>query len=476
MINYSIPIGGLNIKGRSLYASPAIGLKNTISHSTLKIGNGSIGTKITSVVTEEKKTSQLSLSFADSLMKNLTVANKLLEDEKKRSEEEKEALVKSVAETAEQVKKTFGYAEANRFMALVLTSTETGFSEDRLASAVTEFLNSVKSKALSAMSSPAANKKESGNADKLLKDLDGFVDFLNEGAVGAEDSLSLASAMNVYYGRGKAELEDKKFFTDDLRFITRRELADEEAKNKAAALAAFVITKEEVGAEVIDAAVNYLSTTVASEQAAKILEDLKEDDDIFDAVDEVRSILLREDENVAASAAPAEEKSGADVVLGAAVKGAAKSSLFNQFLESYFLQEVNKTIQKNDEVGARFTKVASQKLGVEYSFGTVGISSWPGLIGAQGVGVSFSIGFEREFSISVDKDNKIETKFTQSVKFEASFKTSSLVTVGTSGVFAAAHYLTLAKNLESRYTSARVASNNPTPANLRSSYLLSTVI
>jgi hypothetical protein len=484
MISSPIQIGGLYVKGKSLYTQANVGVKGTLSHTTLKIGNGSISTKVTSVATEEAKTNYLSLSFADSLIKNLTIANNLLEEEKKRAEEDKKKLANSLVETAEEVRKVFGYAEANRFMATVITATETGFSEDRLAGAVTDFLNSVKGKAFGTMTKSGVTDAESATADQTLGKLSSFLVFLNNGSAEGKNSTSLASAMNIFFGREYSEEDDKKFFSADLKWTSAREQkTDEEAKNKAAALAAFIITREELGAEVIDAAVNYLSTTVASQQAAKILDDLKQDDDVFDAVDQVRSVLSEEDESAgilaetdAGAAAVAVSGGKAGQVLNEAVKSASKSALFNQFLDNYFLEQINKTIQNNQTTGGRLTTVASQKIGVEYSFGTIGLTAWPGLVGVSTSGVSVSIGFEREFSISVGKDNKIETKFSQSLKIEASFTTSSVVTIGSTGAFAAASYLTLAQSLEKSYISGKVGSNNQTPVGLRSSYLLSTLI
>jgi hypothetical protein len=425
------------------------------------------------------------LSFADAILKTLNEAEKKLEAEKRRSAEDKAELAKSLAETADEIRNIFGYAEANQFMATVLTATEQGVSENRLASAVNQFLSAVRNTALTSMAKRGLTDEEAVKANSALKKLDKLIDYLNKGNEESSKPKSLAEAINKYFGGADLPEEEKKLFTADFRFVSEKELkkeAEEEAKNKAAQLAAFVITKAEVGPEAIEAAVNYLSDEVSSQKAASILADLKDDGDIFEAVDEVRSVLAEEDSEASkgADAATGALASGSSAakLLNEAVRSAGKSALFNQFLDNYFLTQVNKTIQNNTETANRLKTSLSFKTGIEYSFGAIGINSWPGLAVVHSTGVSVSIGFEREFSVSVDKDNKIEAKFTQSVKIEASFKSSASTLLGGSSLLAAATYLTLAQALEARYTSGKIASNSgfQSASSMRGSYLLSSVV
>ncbi|MDR2338676.1 MAG: hypothetical protein LBF40_00840 [Deltaproteobacteria bacterium] len=524
-ISNFINIGGLSIKGKSLYSTSSVGVKSAIGNSVLKIANGYIGTKVSATATQEAKTNYLSLSFRDSLLRNLNVANQLIADNKKKSEEQKEKLVDSVVAAAEEIRKSFGYAEANRFMAMVLTTTESDVTEARLASAMTEFLTVVKDKALSTLASAGVTEEVSAEADKTLGKLQDFVVYLNNGSEDSKTGLSVASAMNEYFGRGQAADEDKRIFTDGLEWLSANEVAAAEAASNAS----FVITKAELATEALEETVTFLTEQVASEKAAAVIVSLKEDEDIFDAVDEVRTILAEEDDeeakeagtnaqtdastavaasatealsatNAAAAAAAAaavavssgaaddgkiaESDAGATIsgsnaakVLDAAVKAATKSALFDMFLENYFLAEINKTIQNDKNVGGRLTTVVSSKIGVGFEIGSVGISTWPGLFASRGTGLSVSVGFEREFSISVGKDNKVETKFTQSVKIEATFRSAPTYGIGSGGALVAAGLLTLANSLETRYLAGRIATNNTTtPSAIRSSYLLSSLV
>jgi hypothetical protein len=493
MLNLSIPVGGLTIKGKSLYSPQASGLKGVIAHSTLRISNGSIGAAVTQAATEKAKTNNLSLSFTESLLKALNEAAKRNEEEKKRTDEERAELARAVAEAADEARKSFGYSESNRFMAQVLSATEGGVTEERLSGAVADFVRSVKSRALEAMRDPSTRNPESESCDKVLGKLSDFVSYLNDGAEGS-DKLSLSAQINKHYGRAALAEEEQKKFTEDGAWVSDKELREEEeARNKAAALSAFVITKDEVGAEVVSEAVSFLSDTVSSQKAASILSDLKAGEDIFDAVDKVRSVLAEEDraeaeaaqtESEAASAGgpalPTAETaalSGSDAakVLGEAVKSAQKSALFDKFLENYFLTEINKTIQTNAETEKRLSASVSFSTGITCSFGTIGLKSWPGLLGSRSSGLSVSIGFEREFVISSGEDGKIEAKFTQSVKIEASFNTRKAASPAPG--LAAAATLAQAKALEASYTLGKVNSGNSgTASAIKSGWLLSSVI
>lgn len=473
MINLSIASGGL-IKNHSLYTPSSLSIKNTLSQSTLRIGGESIGNKVSSGVSEETKSSQLTLSFAESLLKNLTAANALLDDANKRSEEKKAELVNSIVATAEEIQKTFGTAEATRFMALTLTATESSFTEEKLTSAFTEFFSSVKAKAQTVLTKADATVEETNEAQAVLTKLDNFLVFLNGDE--NDDSASVALTINKYFGRTSASEDDEKFFTAEFKWMSNREIREEEEAKKAAqALATFVILKEELDPEAIETATYFLAETLASSNAAKVLEELEEDEDIFTAVDEVRSVLQEEDESALPTTIEVATESVSTKVLDEAVKSATKSALFNEFLNNYFLAEINKTLATKEEVGGRFTKIASFKTGVEFSFGTTSIASWPGFVAAQSTGVSISIGFEREFSISTGKDNKIKAKFSQSLKIETSFHSTSVLAVG-SGVYAAGISHTLAQQLESRYTVGKITSNSNVGQSFRSSYLLSSVV
>ncbi|MDR2405550.1 MAG: hypothetical protein LBE27_04170 [Deltaproteobacteria bacterium] len=499
-MSLSIPIGGL-VKNPLLFSSTNVSIKNTLSNSTLKIG--SIGVKVTSGATEETKTSLLTLSFTESLLKNLETANAILDEENKRVNKEKERLAKAIVDTAAEVEKNYGKAEATKFMAMVLTNTETTVTESRLAGAVSEFLLSIKTKAESELAS-AKNAEETKEAEKALEKLKGLRDYIN--GEGDDDNDGLAAAINSYFGREKVADDDKKSFTEDFVWISANELkAQQEAEKEKEAYPSFYIAKGELDNEVYIIATNYLSETVRSVEATTVFQNLEDDDDIFDAVDQVRSILEKEDEEasgtIVSQSSETEKEEAAEAVkvaaalpttaesatvntvssnavkvFEAAVNAQTKSALFNQFLNNYFLTEINNTISENKEVGERLTHTISFSTGVEYSFGTVGISSWPGLVAVQSQGLSISVGFEREFSISVGKDNKIETKFSQSLKVEASFKSSTVIATG-GGVIAAGAYLTLAQELESRYTAGKISVGTfNTGQAVRSSYLLSSVI
>jgi hypothetical protein len=85
------------------------------------------------------------------------------------------------------------------------------------------------------------------------------------------------------------------------------------------------------------------------------------------------------------------------------------------------------------------------------------LASWP-TFGIQAAGVSFSVSYSREYSLTIGDDNKVEASFSQTLTMSTSF-TSSIITPAL-GVMATSRSLEVAKSLETRYIEGKMSTNS----------------
>jgi hypothetical protein len=455
MLDYGVTLGGLNIKTGSLYGSGSNKTKSLqfkLQNSSLIIGNKKVsGTG--SALSDKETAGTLARNFKASLLANLVISNNLSVSKDKHTDEENEALAESVTSLVTEVKEEFGDSEANRLMAKILLNTEGGVTENRVTAAIGEFFKSIKDEAMATLGSTGASEESYAKADATLGKLERMVSFLNYGdsektTEDGEESNSLSKALNAYFGKERTSDADKKIFSSNFEFLTLKEIealkgVSEEEKEEEDTVE-FILTKAELGDSAINGAISYLSETLSSEEAANILINLEEDGDVLAAVEEARSYLAsldKEEEeeekkeessiasgkaseaatSVAASATKSDEAEAAKIVTEV-VKASGKKALFDEFLNSSFVKEINKAVQESESVGGRLKSLVSSKIGYEVGVSSLSVVGWPGTGGViSASGVSVSIGYEREFTISVSEDNKIEASSKETIKISASF-------------------------------------------------------
>ncbi|MDR2613692.1 MAG: hypothetical protein LBG06_13090 [Deltaproteobacteria bacterium] len=504
MLDFTTPIGGLNIKAGSLYGGSFVSrAQNRLQNSVLKIDvpRAEVQTGAGQAADEGRK-GQLARNFAASLLANLVAADRVAEEKNRHGGEENEGLVRAVADFADEARELFGDAEANRFMANVLLSTDGAVTETRIAAAAIEFLGKIKGQALGTLAGAGASGESQEKALELLRKVGEAVTFLNDGPRGDGEG-SVAAALNGYFGKERVSDEDRKQFTQELQWLSAAEQAGAEAATE------LVISRAELGDPALDAAVAYLTEELAAAEAAKILQDLKDEEDVLEAVDRVREKLASMDEAyeaaraegataaasavVAAAAAAsagdaAEEREQgytvSDSSAQAAVKGAVEASvkssskrdIFDEYLQKTMANELNRAIKEDERLSERLRNLASMKLGVDLlTSSTISVGGWPGLGFVHTAGVSVSVGWKREYSLSVNSDGKIEAGMSESVEFSATFSTGIAVGVGLGGLYgayAASTTLDLARTLEHSYSQGRIGTNRTSTVASRS-FLLS---
>ncbi|MDR3153461.1 MAG: hypothetical protein LBW85_04125 [Deltaproteobacteria bacterium] len=523
MLNYATPLGGLNIKAGSLYGGPVVNrVQHRLENSVLKIETQKPGSEAAYSKTATDGKSTLAKTFAASLLANILAADRAADEKSRHSEEESAALVKSVAGLVGEVKESFGDAEANRLMANLLLATDGAVSENRIAGTIADFLAKLKEQALGDLRSPASGEETLEKAKELLDSVYAAVDYLNNGDGEGEEGGSLTAALNGYFGKSRID-EELKSFTYDLKWISAAEAAAEAAAAAAeaaegsaeAALAArpeLYVLKSELGQATVDAAVSYLTEELAAKAAAGILADLREDEDLLEAVDKVRERLEAMDraadeaagESGAGAAAiavtlAASEASGDEGAAGytlsesaaraavqgaaaAAAKSASKKDAFDEYLRTTMTMELNRAVKEDARLAERLQKLVSLQTGLELlAASSISIGSWPGLGVVHSTGFSVSVGWKREFSVSVDDEGKVKAGMSESVQFSASFTSTTVVGVGfgygsgaaaVGAALTAAASLDLAKSLEQSYSQARIGANRAGTPTVRS-FLLS---
>ncbi|MDR1038277.1 MAG: hypothetical protein LBT40_17420 [Deltaproteobacteria bacterium] len=508
MLNLTTPVGGLNIKSGSLYGGTlASRFRQKIDQSTLKIETPKLGAEARGAKEAAESRGALAKSFESSLLTNLIAADRLAEERNRHTDEENRTLVKAVTDFVAEAKDLFGDGEANRLMANILLATDGAVTESRIAVTATEFLGKIKDSAMAAFSMSGASQESLDKAGKLLEKVSDAVGFLNDGPSGHEGT-PLAGALNDYFAEDRAE-DEKKTFTYDLEWLSRAEQAGAAAAS--ASGQEFAILKGELGEAAVAAAAEFLANDLAAEEAARILTELKEDEDVLEAVDKVRERLEAMDR--AAQAAAGESAAAAAVAVTAAaaresepmaagytvseavaraavqgaVKGAAESvsrrGIFDEYLQKTMTQEINRAVKEDERLAERLRNLASLKMGVDLlTSSTITVGGWPGLGIVHTTGFSVSVGWKREFSVSVNSEGKIEAGMSESVSFSASFTSSTSVGFGVGlGVGLAAGYgtalvaaasLDLAKSLEHSYSNGRIGTNRSTALTTKS-FLLS---
>ncbi|MDR2461308.1 MAG: hypothetical protein LBE38_11130, partial [Deltaproteobacteria bacterium] len=441
MLDYSIPIGGLNIKSGSLYGATEKKASFKLKNSVLKIDTPKTGV-LADALNKDKSAGSLAKNFETTLLSHLVKANNKV-GEKKHTDEENEALVGSVVSLVKEVSDEFGDSEANRLMAKILVNTEGGVTENRVVAALGEFFKNIKSTNLGIIANPLSATETGQNANEVLEKLDKIVTFLNDGPnIDEEDGasvLSVANLLNSYFAPDRVNEEDKKKFTIDFDYLSEKEQKeDQEAKVQLQEQLEFVLTKAELGAENVALTVQYLSENLDSEEAAALVGDLDEEADIFAAVEKVRSYLEKLDSEDKAKAQSQETASAATSTLASqgslnklvseVVTGAGKKALFDGFLNSFLVNQIDRIVKEDEKVGSRVSAQLSSKVGYEVGIGNFTLVGWPGTGVVSGAGVSVSIGFQSEVSLSVTEDNKIESSISQTVKISASFVSGTFTT------------------------------------------------
>ncbi|MDR2349148.1 MAG: hypothetical protein LBF41_00800, partial [Deltaproteobacteria bacterium] len=467
MLDYGkgVALGGLNIKSGSLYlGSKNNGVQTKLANSVLRIsGTESAAGSSSKEAAAAKDT--LSNNFAKSLLSNLVIANNLLDAKNKHSDEENEALVDSVVSVVEEVKEEFGDVEANHLMAKILLNTEGGVTENRITAAIGEFFVSVRNSAYEKLNGSGKTQETVDEANLILKKLGDMAEFLNEGDPGAAADAngkkavsSLSDALNGYFAPERQLDADKKVFTANFDFVKASEA---EALNASASGAVgareFYLTKAELGADAVAAAVNYLSEVLGEEEAAAVIENLEEDEDILKAVEETRNYLSSLDtlastqagiESAAEAGAVAAAKTGEEEdtlskaeetkagiaaarLVTEVAENSSKIALFDNFLNTTLVGSLNEVAKEDEAVGTRLRTLVSSKVGFEVSaLSAVAFGGWPGTGTVSVAGVSVSLGYEKTHTLSVNENNEIEAVESESFTISASFVNGTVSGLG----------------------------------------------
>ncbi|UQZ91384.1 hypothetical protein C4J81_18980 (plasmid) [Deltaproteobacteria bacterium Smac51] len=315
-------------------------------------------------------------NFESTLMRRLTKARNEAEADEK-TPEELEAMMGSIMDTVKEVKKEFGNETANQLMAEILTGTEKGVSGDRIAGAVSTVLKGIKNSNNAVINKSDVTADELAKAEELNKKLESFVGFLNKGDADEEGG-SLNSALNSYFGFSKMAEDDQKNFGDDFAWLSANQIrANEQSTGQSQQCG---ITVEEFGRENLAELVDFLRNDLGDEKAAQYIETLGDEDDIFDAVDQLCQTFREDSQEVGGVNA----ETGEIVLNHLEGQGIEKMQKLGQFLNHNMVDKVNEVIRTNDDVRQRFLTeagVAPEDAGsVPEGFG---ITAWPGEFGGR---------------------------------------------------------------------------------------------
>jgi len=328
---------------------------------------------------KEAAAKEISARFAD------TFLGRLLNDkDNPKSLEEAQALLDSILDTVEEIKEQFGQPAANEVMAEILTNTERRLSAENIAKAIGGVLQNISYFNKLTIQKGGLSEEEYAQTQETEKKLKDMVKFLNakeEDSSGPDGSApkGLTAALNGYFGLPGLEIkeEDQKFFDDDFAWLSEAQIR--EKNQSSSSHDHFSISVDEFGRENLEDLIHFLRDYLGDDEAAKIIENLSGDDDIFDALGKVN------DHFYADTYAKPLPDSYSDTMLDPNTRlpgllayqgpGIEKIQKLEIYLNKYMTDKVNELIATNSTVKSRMVEYAGIP---ENTTGNYGITCWPG--------------------------------------------------------------------------------------------------
>ncbi len=321
-------------------------------------------------VTVEQKEEKLNVSdrFTETLLSRL--ANIQDETGAKKTPEDSQKLVNSITATIEEIRKKFGQEAANRAMADILTGTEKNMTADAIAGAVSGVLKGLSEASEETIKDPSATKEQYEAALKTKEQLQEFVKKLNEANSNEDGSgnSGLNGALSSYFG---LSAESQKNFTDDYSWASP---IKDGISSEGGSYKAFAMSVKEFGRAPLQEFADYLRSEVGSEEAAKYIEGLSDGEDVFDAVDRVRNILL-ENTHVTEPDAESIRRFGASFPQRAG-EGVEQLGKVNRYLAENMVDAANESIRGSAEIKARLQAATAYDSDRNQS-DTYGLYTWP---------------------------------------------------------------------------------------------------
>ncbi len=312
--------------------------------------------------------------FAETLLLRLNT----VQDEAggKKTPESSQKLVDSITAVIEEIKNEFGQEAANRAMADIVTGTEKNVSAEAIAGAIGGALKSLADANEKTINDPSVSKEQYEAAVTTKERLQEFVARLNGGAANGDGSngFGLNEALNGYFGLAA---ESQKNFTADFSWASPGEEASR-AENDG--WAPFTMSVKELGRETLQKFADFLRSDVGNEEAAKYLEGLDDNCDIFEAIDCMRNQILKDHTTVE----PDDQVMGkfgeffpASALARRTGEGLEQLKKVNRYLADNMVDAVNGAIWSNGDLKARMRAAAGCD-GDRNQSDTYGLYNWPG--------------------------------------------------------------------------------------------------
>jgi hypothetical protein len=286
--------------------------------------------------------------------------------------------VESITAAIEEIKKEFGQTAANKAMADIITGTEKAVTAEAIAGAINGVLKSLAEANEETINDPLVTREEYEAALKMKEQLQSFVTKLNDGSANEDGSAGsgLNEALNGYFDLPP---DSHKYFTEDYAWVSPSEkAADEEYDSQKG----FKLSVKELGRETLQGFADFLRTEVGSEEAARYIESLGDDDDIFDAADYVRTLLMK-NTYVKDSDAESIRRFGANFPTREG-EGVEQIGKVTYYLGTTMIDAVNGLIRNNADIKARMQAVTTPFDGDLNQSDTYGLYRWPGAFVAGG--------------------------------------------------------------------------------------------
>ena len=366
--NGKLLASGLRIRGQAQSGEAA-------SISNLTITNSGAGpSSATDTAAKKQNAGQ---NFAATLLSRLDSSQLKADSDDKKTLVESQALVDGLMAVIDEIQDKFGQNAANQAMAEILTNTESGLNANRIANAISGVLQGLANNVAGTMNNSEVTAEEYEEALKTEEKLKEFRNFLNQESInaGGKELQGLSAALNSYFGNPSLAEDEQKQFGDDFSWMSANEIAEKQA-NKADSLN-LTLSVKELGQLNVDELVKFLREEIGHEEAARYIENLGEDDDIFNAVDVVRNMFY---ENSAMVNPGIDPETGFPGLRRREGEGVDQVVKLNDFLHFNMLDAVNSAFRNNPELSERLTSYAAANYGGnrEAVPAGVGLISWPG--------------------------------------------------------------------------------------------------
>ena len=377
----TLVVGGMHADENN--TATGLGATNRLA-SGLRIAGAPVGeqpmqeaTSATANATNEKY-SNAAKNFSTELFSRLKQAQNNNPNSLKNAKDAQD-LVDSITTSIDEIKTQFGQEAANQAMAEILTSTESGVSSSRIAGAISEVLRGISAANQAVLNSDHLTGERYEEAKKIDQQLTDFVEYLNSKEnydQVDERPLGLSLALNDYFGDANLQEKDQKIFDANFEWLTVKEIEAKKAEDDDKDC--LKLSVKELGQDAVNKIATFLRDELGNKEAASYIANLSEDDDIFKAVDHVRTMMFEDTHLVSGGL---DEKTGLPSLVHREGTGVTQSFELNQFLSSEILDAVNSALRDDPELKERFTTYVADK---QYGGDTtkvpdgLGLATWPG--------------------------------------------------------------------------------------------------